>query len=573
MRKGSWRAASVGWIAAMVVAGMLAVAGPALGASEYTGGPSLDSAAYVPNDHTAVGVRWSALKAGGTATGLEGGTTYRVKVRLSPNPTPSNVENRGWTWNPTTGLWVQERDQDWSRFPTVTTDADGQVTDTWTFFKFGDDTRSGTYYLLISLNKEQGATFNNSTPPAVTVIDMKTAGAWVHNGVATGASAGKRAEAVSTLSASTVFSLSRMEANSVDDDSNGVVDDEDYGPAGATGDYRLALPRAQAASILLNRSVVIPAYTAANADEDIALGASDTTAPTAPSGLTAEASAGQIALSWTASTDAVGVTAYQVYRWRTSSAPYSTSLHELIATVPAAQTSFQDAPDAGDTEFNYELRAVDAATNVSARSNTVTATTEVEVPQLFTDVPPTHLFYSYIQGLGAMGAIGGYPDGTFRPDQLLVRAQAAKILVIAFGHHDDAWTKWANPDFTDVPRPETQTEAGRYPFDYVEEAKQNGIIQGRPDGTFGPYDDVTRGQLALMIARLGGTALTPATDADKAHFTDLAGLSAEQQGAIALCYANGIISGTSAATFNPGGTATRAHAAKMIWKLKELLQE
>lgn len=551
---------------------VLALGGGALAASDYNGGPATDSAAYIPNDHSPVGVRWSAMKVGDVVTGLDPNTTYSVKVRLSPNPTPSNVENRGWTWNPTTQGWVQERDQDWGKFPTVTTDADGQITDTWTFFKFADDTKSGTYYLLVSLNLTKGSTFNNANPPALTVIDMKTSGAWVHNGVATEAAAGKRAEVSSTDATPVVFGVSRMEANGVDDDSNGVMDDEDYGPVGATGDYRFAMPMDVAANVLLNRTVKVADFTVSNPDEDIALGADDMTAPGPPTALSATAEDGNIALSWTTSTDDVGVTGYQIYRWATLEAPYGTPIHTLIATVPATQTTYDDAMDLNAVENNYEVRAVDAATNVSARSNTATVTSVVVVPQLFIDVPADHPFYVYIQGLGELGAVGGYADGTYRPNNLLTRAQAAKMLVIAFGYHDDDWTNWATPSFTDVPRPAEQIDADRYPFDYVEEAKVNGMIMGRGDGTFGPGANITRAQLAVMITRIGGDALQAATDADKAHFTDLAGLIAEAQEAVAVCYANGIINGTSATTFNPYGTATRAHAAKMIWQLSELMK-
>ncbi len=56
-----------------------------------------------------------------------------------------------------------------------------------------------------------------------------------------------------------------------------------------------------------------------------------------------------------------------------------------------------------------------------------------------------------------------------------------------------------------------------------------------------------------------------------ARFTDLAGVIPEAKAAIAVCFANGIISGKTATTFDPNGTATRAHAAKMIFNLTEIM--
>jgi hypothetical protein len=136
----------------------------------------------------------------------------------------------------------------------------------------------------------------------VTVVDAETQGAWVHNGVATGAQANKRAEALKSDDASMSYSLQKTEANLLDDDSNGVVDDENYGPAGATGDFRFGVPAAVTMDVKLNQNPWATGQdvTAGPADTDIALGAADMTAPTAPTALTATPSDNSVALEWTA---------------------------------------------------------------------------------------------------------------------------------------------------------------------------------------------------------------------------------------------------------------------------------
>jgi hypothetical protein len=48
----------------------------------------------------------------------------------------------------------------------------------------------------------------------------------------------------------------------------------------------------------------------------------------------------------------------------------------------------------------------------------------------FSDVPSTHWAYGYIETAVSHGIVGGYPDGTFRPDALLTRAQLSKILAL-----------------------------------------------------------------------------------------------------------------------------------------------
>ncbi|MET9101737.1 discoidin domain-containing protein [Streptomyces antibioticus] len=89
----------------------------------------------------------------------------------------------------------------------------------------------------------------------------------------------------------------------------------------------------------------------------------DTQAPTAPANLAfTEPSAGQIRLTWNASTDNTGVTGYEVYRDNT-----------LLTTVAGNVTTYTDSRPATVT-VSYFVRAKDAAGNVSGDSNTVTRT-------------------------------------------------------------------------------------------------------------------------------------------------------------------------------------------------------
>ena len=99
----------------------------------------------------------------------------------------------------------------------------------------------------------------------------------------------------------------------------------------------------------------------------------DTTAPTVPTSLTATAvSTSQINLSWTASTDNIGVTGYKVYR-----------NGSLIATTTPA-TSYQDTGLNPNTPYSYTVSAYDAAGNNSAQSTSKSATTLAVV----VNIPP-----------------------------------------------------------------------------------------------------------------------------------------------------------------------------------------
>ncbi|WP_441246879.1 glycoside hydrolase family 6 protein [Kitasatospora sp. McL0602] len=92
-------------------------------------------------------------------------------------------------------------------------------------------------------------------------------------------------------------------------------------------------------------------------------GGSDTVAPTAPTGVTVTGTtASGASLAWTASTDNVGVTGYDVYRGATK-----------VGTVTG--TTFTDTGLTASTAYSYTVTAHDAAGNVSAASAAVTATT------------------------------------------------------------------------------------------------------------------------------------------------------------------------------------------------------
>ncbi|MBI5734049.1 MAG: hypothetical protein HY973_03870, partial [Candidatus Kerfeldbacteria bacterium] len=97
-----------------------------------------------------------------------------------------------------------------------------------------------------------------------------------------------------------------------------------------------------------------------------AAAAPDTTAPTVPANLSATAvSSSGINLSWSASTDAVGVTGYKIYR-----------NGSLLATSNSQLTTFSDTGLAASTSYSYTVAAYDAAGNTSAQSTSANATTQ-----------------------------------------------------------------------------------------------------------------------------------------------------------------------------------------------------
>lgn len=101
----------------------------------------------------------------------------------------------------------------------------------------------------------------------------------------------------------------------------------------------------------------------------------------------------------------------------------------------------------------------------------------------FKDVPSSHVNYKAIMDLKNRGIIGGYPDGTFKPDQVVNRVEALKIILGAAKITVDGDAAMGLAGFTDV-------DASQWYAPYLRKALSLQIVQGYPDATFRPTQTV-----------------------------------------------------------------------------------
>ena len=152
-----------------------------------------------------------------------------------------------------------------------------------------------------------------------------------------------------------------------------------------------------------------------------------------------------------------------------------------------------------------------------------------------------------IMGLVDSGAISGYPDGNFQPDKKITRAEFAFILVKALKL--EAGTEKA---FTDT--------ANHWAENYIAAAAANGIVSGYSATEFGPDDNLTREQMAIMIVKAASLAET----AEGKDFADSNLISPWAKKAITIASQNKIINGYPDNTIRPQTQASRAEAATVI---------
>jgi N-acetylneuraminic acid mutarotase len=170
----------------------------------------------------------------------------------------------------------------------------------------------------------------------------------------------------------------------------------------------------------------------------------------------------------------------------------------------------------------------------------------------FPDVGADSPYAAAVLGVTGAGWLAGYPDGTFRPDQPITRAQLLKVVVRAFGFPLVAGDASAAP-FPDVP-PEHPYYA------YIETAYQHGLIRGYKDGSFRPDAPVSRGQLAKILVQAAQLPLTqPATPT----FADVP-VTSPFYASVETAVAQGIVSGYPDGTYQPEQAVTRGQMSKMV---------
>ena len=111
----------------------------------------------------------------------------------------------------------------------------------------------------------------------------------------------------------------------------------------------------------------------------------------------------------------------------------------------------------------------------------------------FSDVSADKWYNNAVSTLSNMGVIGGYADGTFRPDAPISRAEFAKIAVSFTQNNGSAMYNY----FTDV-----KTTDWFAP--YVTAAKDAGLIEGYSDGSFKPESKITRAEACAIVNRTLG---------------------------------------------------------------------
>lgn len=221
----------------------------------------------------------------------------------------------------------------------------------------------------------------------------------------------------------------------------------------------------------------------------------------------------------------------------------------VTAVTPGTVTITVTTRDGGKTDsFSLKINPVEVKEPKVIAPDVVPTTaiipTESEIR--LNDISG-HWAEDSIKHLVSLEAVGGYPDGGFKPDNTVTRAEFATMLVKAFG-----FTVYGETTFADT--------RDHWASEYISTAASNKIISGYGEGVFGPEELITREQMALMVMQ--AAKLDPA---NSVGFTDRGSISTWASGAVAAVIEKGIMKGYPDNTFKPQGNATRAEAVTTIF--------
>ncbi|QAT41889.1 S-layer homology domain-containing protein [Aminipila luticellarii] len=160
-----------------------------------------------------------------------------------------------------------------------------------------------------------------------------------------------------------------------------------------------------------------------------------------------------------------------------------------------------------------------------------------------------HWAESYINKAVSSGFVKGYPDGTFRPDNAVTRAEFTSMVNKALGN-----TGSVNVTFYDVPRNE-------WFYNDVAKGMSASFVGGYDDSTFRPNNAVTREEAAAMISRF---VPTYGTSGNISSFKDKGSISSWASDAVARVNGKGYMGVYDDGKYHPQDSLTRAMTAKIL---------
>jgi N-acetylmuramoyl-L-alanine amidase len=228
-------------------------------------------------------------------------------------------------------------------------------------------------------------------------------------------------------------------------------------------------------------------------------------------------------------------------------------------TIEMAELTFESIAEGKGSVAINQVKLVNSAVVVSTlKPNAQIALdvsgTKVKQPMVFTDIAG-HWARESINRASTLDFIDGYPDGTFRPQAMITRAEFTVMLDRAVALLESGEQ---SPDFADL------LDIPSWAQPAVFKAVSAGVIDGYDDHTFRAANPISRAEMTVMIMRALGEDIDLQSTTD---FADADEIPTWAQASIAQAVQKGFVQGREHHEFVPYANASRAEAVTLILAL------
>lgn len=169
----------------------------------------------------------------------------------------------------------------------------------------------------------------------------------------------------------------------------------------------------------------------------------------------------------------------------------------------------------------------------------------------FSDVPQNHWAYDSVMKMADAGVIKGTGGGMFSPEMKL----SAEMFIVLVGR---------------VVFPDVKAEGADWSGPYVAEAKAKGLLEGTNITDSNLTGDISRYDMAVILAKCVEILKVSAIKADSSKVTDYGEVPTKYVDAVLMAYGSGLIRGDQSGSFNGANSMTRQEAATVMDRLMGL---
>ncbi|MCL6753412.1 fasciclin domain-containing protein [Nostoc sp. CCCryo 231-06] len=198
----------------------------------------------------------------------------------------------------------------------------------------------------------------------------------------------------------------------------------------------------------------------------------------------------------------------------------------------------------------------------ASSQNTVPSTTPSPTSTVnLSDVSSDYWARPFIQALADNNVISGFPDGSFRPNQGVTRAEFAALIQKAFPNQNRVRQLSAG-GFSDVP-------AGYWAASAIQNAYEIGFLAGYPGNVFRPSEQIPKVQAIVAVTNgLGLTASSTGASTDlNTYYTDASAIPNYAVSSVTIATkSNIVVNYPDVKQLNPQQALTRAEAAALLYQ-------